>query len=129
MPMTAVPGSAEPRRRVLPPVTARAADETAVLPPVRDDQPSDRVPPGYFRDERPGRPAGGERERAHPGTPAGRTRGAGQAGDEPAPPRVPVGLGRGDPAGRSADAGGRTAGPRQDDDDGPDEAGGRRPRG
>ncbi|MEU4872753.1 dTMP kinase [Streptomyces sp. NPDC021608] len=27
-------------------------DETAVLPPVRDDSPSDRVPPGYFRDER-----------------------------------------------------------------------------
>ncbi|QKW28672.1 dTMP kinase [Streptomyces seoulensis] len=45
---------------VLPPVTG-AADETAVLPPVRDegpvpgrgDDPADRVPPGYFRDERP----------------------------------------------------------------------------
>jgi dTMP kinase len=42
---------------------AGAADETAVLPPVRDDSvgsgagvgdggPVDRVPPGYFRDER-----------------------------------------------------------------------------
>ncbi|MBC9714688.1 dTMP kinase [Streptomyces sp. TRM66268-LWL] len=34
-----------------------AADETAVLPPVRDarpaDDPADRVPPGLFRDERP----------------------------------------------------------------------------
>jgi dTMP kinase len=33
------------------------ADETTVLPPVRDDgdggDPADRVPPGYFRDERP----------------------------------------------------------------------------
>ncbi|MFI6691577.1 dTMP kinase [Streptomyces sp. NPDC050433] len=26
-----------------------AADETAVLPPVRDPDPADRVPPGYFR--------------------------------------------------------------------------------
>ncbi|MFF1305776.1 dTMP kinase, partial [Streptomyces sp. NPDC058307] len=26
-------------------------DETAVLPPVPADGPSDRVPPGYFRDE------------------------------------------------------------------------------
>ncbi|MEU5364609.1 dTMP kinase [Streptomyces sp. NPDC005925] len=26
------------------------ADETAVLPPVREDGPADRVPPGYFRD-------------------------------------------------------------------------------
>ncbi|GAB1328407.1 dTMP kinase [Streptomyces sennicomposti] len=49
-----------PVRDELPPVTG-AADETAVLPPVRDegpvpgrgDDPVDRVPPGYFRDERP----------------------------------------------------------------------------
>ncbi|MCX4576591.1 dTMP kinase [Streptomyces sp. NBC_01571] len=57
---------------VLPPVTPGASDETAVLPPVRDrapdsgrdrdrdrgrggdsaGDPSDRVPPGFFRDER-----------------------------------------------------------------------------
>ncbi|MEU6662590.1 dTMP kinase [Streptomyces sp. NPDC046821] len=43
----------------MPPHSASAADETAVLPPVRDAAPSaggapeDRVPPGYFRDERP----------------------------------------------------------------------------
>ncbi|MEU6668647.1 dTMP kinase [Streptomyces sp. NPDC046727] len=37
----------------LPPVPPGAADETAVLPPVRGDDPADRVPPGYFRDERP----------------------------------------------------------------------------
>ncbi|MFJ9757290.1 dTMP kinase [Streptomyces sp. NPDC101149] len=41
-----------------------AADETAVLPPVRDADaadPSDRVPPGFFRDERPApRPDGAE---------------------------------------------------------------------
>ncbi|GAA2939250.1 dTMP kinase [Streptomyces enissocaesilis] len=38
---------------VLPPVRdAGPADETAVLSPVRDE-PSDRVPPGFFRDEQP----------------------------------------------------------------------------
>ncbi|MYX14724.1 dTMP kinase [Streptomyces sp. SID8374] len=43
---------------------ARAADETAVLPPVRGDQPSDRVPKGYFRDEGPATPpAESENER------------------------------------------------------------------
>lgn len=42
----------------------RAADETAVLPPVRGDQPSDRVPKGYFRDEGPATPpAESENER------------------------------------------------------------------
>lgn len=57
------PGSAADETAVLPPVRpGSAADETAVLPPVRDDRgggeqgsgPADRVPPGYFRDERPG---------------------------------------------------------------------------
>ncbi|MFF3154732.1 dTMP kinase [Streptomyces sp. NPDC057910] len=43
---------------------ARAADETAVLPPVRGDAPADRVPPGLFRDERAaGNPAEGGNER------------------------------------------------------------------
>ncbi|MFF9023909.1 dTMP kinase [Streptomyces eurythermus] len=46
------PGAAD-ETAVLPPVTPGAADETAVLPPVRSDDPADRVPPGYFRDERP----------------------------------------------------------------------------
>ncbi|MFJ8826224.1 dTMP kinase [Streptomyces sp. NPDC102467] len=40
----------------LPP--AGAADETAVLPQV-SDATQDRVPPGYFRDERTGQPEGG----------------------------------------------------------------------
>ncbi|MFF1283294.1 dTMP kinase [Streptomyces sp. NPDC058299] len=46
----------------LPPVTdSGAADETAVLRPVREDAPAGRVPPGFFRDERPGgrRPGAG----------------------------------------------------------------------
>ncbi|MFF2849737.1 dTMP kinase [Streptomyces sp. NPDC058001] len=57
------PGPAD-ETAVLPPVREdRAADETAVLPPVRQDgpapresggAPADRVPPGFFRDERPG---------------------------------------------------------------------------
>ncbi|MFF7737507.1 dTMP kinase [Streptomyces sp. NPDC007984] len=34
---------------VLPPVRSADAEETAVLPPVRGDDPADRVPPGYFR--------------------------------------------------------------------------------
>ncbi|QNE76529.1 dTMP kinase [Streptomyces finlayi] len=43
---------------------ARDADETAVLRPVRDEAPSDRVPPGIFRDERPAaRASEGENER------------------------------------------------------------------
>ncbi|WP_309060739.1 dTMP kinase [Streptomyces sp.] len=39
----------------VPPVSPGAADETAVLPPVREESRghADRVPPGYFRDERP----------------------------------------------------------------------------
>ncbi|MEU0674407.1 dTMP kinase [Streptomyces sp. NPDC006172] len=37
----------------LPPVRDEDAAETAVLPPVRGEGPGDRVPPGYFRDERP----------------------------------------------------------------------------
>ncbi|MFE6549281.1 dTMP kinase [Streptomyces sp. NPDC057746] len=58
-----VPGAAD-ETAVLPPVVPGAADETAVLPPVRDADaadPSDRVPPGFFRDERPApRPDGAE---------------------------------------------------------------------
>ncbi|MFF3661578.1 dTMP kinase [Streptomyces olivochromogenes] len=58
-----VPGAAD-ETTVLPPVAPRAADETAVLPPVRDGgvggaapdagagDPANRVPPGFFRDER-----------------------------------------------------------------------------
>ncbi|MBY8841929.1 dTMP kinase [Streptomyces sp. SP2-10] len=58
-----VPPGAADETAVLPPVSAErtagapqapgAADETAVLPPVRGDDPADRVPPGFFRDERP----------------------------------------------------------------------------
>src|SRR3954471_4380952 len=44
------PGAAE-ETAVLPPVAPGSADETAVLPPVPGDGSSDRVPPGYFRDE------------------------------------------------------------------------------
>ncbi|MER5891631.1 dTMP kinase [Streptomyces sp. NPDC001876] len=42
---------------------ARDADETAVLPPVRDEDPADRVPPGVFRDERRASPGENENER------------------------------------------------------------------
>ncbi|MDW4905037.1 dTMP kinase [Streptomyces sp. ADMS] len=54
-----VPPGAADETAVLPPVVPGAADETAVLPPVREDRagrrdgaPADRVPPGFFRDER-----------------------------------------------------------------------------
>ncbi|MFC9913752.1 dTMP kinase [Streptomyces sp. NPDC127197] len=53
-------GSAD-ETAVLPPVAPGAEDETAVLPPVPGENPVDRVPPGFFRDERPGAgPDGGE---------------------------------------------------------------------
>jgi dTMP kinase len=72
-PAAAGPADAE-ETAVLPPVrdTGAAAaapadaEETAVLPPVRDAGPAaDRVPPGFFRDEEPGR-AGAERTRELP---------------------------------------------------------------
>ncbi|MGW2705734.1 dTMP kinase [Streptomyces sp. NPDC001340] len=50
----AAPPASADETAVLPPVTPGAADETAVLPPVRGDAPADRMPPGFFRDERPG---------------------------------------------------------------------------
>ncbi|MEU0069555.1 dTMP kinase [Streptomyces sp. NPDC006332] len=50
LPQPPVPPGAADETAVLPPVPG-AADETAVLPPVQDDTPSDRVPPGFFRDE------------------------------------------------------------------------------
>ncbi|MFF8942601.1 dTMP kinase [Streptomyces sp. NPDC014864] len=48
------PAGAADETAVLPPVPPEgAADETAVLPPVGgDDGSEDRVPPGFFRDER-----------------------------------------------------------------------------
>ncbi|MFE0511404.1 dTMP kinase, partial [Streptomyces sp. NPDC058964] len=59
-----VPGAAD-ETAVLPPVPPGAADETAVLPPVQADGPADRMPRGFFRDERPA---------AGPEGPADRTR-------------------------------------------------------
>ncbi|MEU2226864.1 dTMP kinase [Streptomyces sp. NPDC018347] len=50
--LPAVPGAADDTA-VLPPVVPGAGDETAVLPPVRGGDPADRVPSGFFRDERP----------------------------------------------------------------------------
>ncbi|MFC9190795.1 dTMP kinase [Streptomyces cyaneofuscatus] len=62
---------------------ARAADETAVLPPVRDHQPSDRVPKGYFRDEGPASPpAESENERTRELPQVEDPRAMGQTGDE-----------------------------------------------
>ncbi|GAB7103405.1 hypothetical protein JCM4814A_17190 [Streptomyces phaeofaciens JCM 4814] len=63
------PAGAADETAVLPPVRdQRAADETAVLPPVRGDSPTDRVPPGFFRDERPaaGPDGSGDRTRELP---------------------------------------------------------------
>ncbi|MFI7017180.1 dTMP kinase [Streptomyces sp. NPDC050164] len=55
-----VPSGAGDETAVLPPVRPGDADETAVLPPVRDE-PVDRVPPGYFREDTPAaRPDGTE---------------------------------------------------------------------
>ena len=54
-----VPGAAD-ETAVLPPVSA---DETAVLPPVRGDDPAERVPRGFFRDERPAAGPDGSEDR------------------------------------------------------------------
>ncbi|MEU4927791.1 dTMP kinase [Streptomyces yokosukanensis] len=51
-PVSAGPAGSAEETAVLPPVVPGAADETAVLPPVRGDAPADRMPPGFFRDER-----------------------------------------------------------------------------
>lgn len=60
----------------------RDADETAVLPPVRGDQPSDRVPKGYFRDEGPASsPAESENERTRELPQIEDPQAAGPAGD------------------------------------------------
>ncbi|MFB6424690.1 dTMP kinase [Streptomyces microflavus] len=61
---------------------ARDADETAVLPPVGGDQPSDRVPKGYFRDEGPASsPAESENERTRELPQIEDPQAAGPAGD------------------------------------------------
>ncbi|MFJ9704831.1 dTMP kinase [Streptomyces sp. NPDC101234] len=63
------PVGAADETAVLPPVPSGAADETAVLPPVRDDAqapadaPADRMPRGFFRDERPGGNPDGSEDR------------------------------------------------------------------
>jgi dTMP kinase len=49
-----MPANAGDETTVLPQVTPGAAEETAVLPPVRGEAPADRVPQGFFRDERAG---------------------------------------------------------------------------
>ncbi|MGW0821898.1 dTMP kinase [Streptomyces sp. NPDC002845] len=83
-----VPPGASDETAVLPPVPPGAADETAVLPPVREEggagagsgDPADRVPPGFFRDERrASEGAGHDRTRELPqvdaeGTPRRRAR-------------------------------------------------------
>ncbi|MFE9771451.1 dTMP kinase [Streptomyces sp. NPDC005931] len=64
-----VPPGAADETAVLPPVGAgpagdpRDSEETTVLPPVREEGPGDRVPPGYFRDERPAAAPDGTEDR------------------------------------------------------------------
>ncbi|AIR99683.1 dTMP kinase [Streptomyces glaucescens] len=72
------PGAAD-ETAVLPQVPG-AADETAVLPPVRGEAPADRVPRGFFRDERDGDGTGTD-------DPADRTRELPQIGAEDTAPR------------------------------------------
>ncbi|MDI3420455.1 dTMP kinase [Streptomyces luteolus] len=73
LPVAGGPDSEETAVLPQPPAPQSAADETAVLPPVRDagpagptgpaQAPTDRVPHGIFRDERPGPSAGSDNER------------------------------------------------------------------
>lgn len=85
---TTVLPAVEPRdvdeTAVLPPVTPGAADETAVLPPVRGDDPADRVPPGYFREDGPG---DGSVDRTREAEARDRTRELPQIDPDQAPPR------------------------------------------
>ncbi|MGX1271475.1 dTMP kinase [Streptomyces phaeoluteigriseus] len=61
LPQPPAPAGAADETAVLPPVRAASPeDETAVLPSVSGEQPGDRVPPGYFRDERAAGPDGTE---------------------------------------------------------------------
>ncbi|MEU3278699.1 dTMP kinase [Streptomyces antibioticus] len=79
------PAGAADETAVLPPVRdQRAADETAVLPPVRGDSPADRVPTGFFRDER-----GDAGPGAGPDGAEGSTRELPQVDEEGAPRRRP----------------------------------------
>ncbi|WP_155060082.1 dTMP kinase [Streptomyces blattellae] len=72
-----IPGAAD-ETAVLPPVPPGAADETAVLPPVQGEDPADRVPPGFFREES---------ARAQPDGTEDRTREMPQVDPEAAPRR------------------------------------------
>ncbi|MCX5170549.1 dTMP kinase [Streptomyces antibioticus] len=82
------PAGAADETAVLPPVRdQRAADETAVLPPVRGDGPADRVPTGFFRDERDERAEAGPG--AGPDGSEGSTRELPQIDEEGAPRRRP----------------------------------------
>ncbi|MGM9383387.1 dTMP kinase [Streptomyces antibioticus] len=82
------PAGAADETAVLPPVRdQRAADETAVLPPVRGDGPADRVPTGFFRDERDERAEAGPG--AGPDGSEGSTRELPQVDEEGAPRRRP----------------------------------------
>ncbi|MGQ4329941.1 dTMP kinase [Streptomyces hayashii] len=99
---THAPGGPSDETAILPPVRGRSGpgdrqgrsgpgdrrlhgpeDETAVLPPVRDTGPSDRVPPGYFRDERD------DRDGARPDGTDDRTRELPQVDEEGEPRQRP----------------------------------------
>ncbi|MEV6123878.1 dTMP kinase [Streptomyces sp. NPDC052077] len=73
----------EDETRVLPAVPPGAADETAVLPAVREEDPADRVPPGYFRDQG----ASGRRRGEAPRGPDDRTRELPRVDPDQPPPR------------------------------------------
>ncbi|WP_338484569.1 dTMP kinase [Streptomyces sp. SCSIO 75703] len=81
--LPAVSPRSEDETALLPPVPPGAADETAVLPPVREDDPADRLPRGYFRDEDPAARPGTARE------PEDRTRELPRIDAEQARPRRP----------------------------------------
>ncbi|MET7679047.1 dTMP kinase [Streptomyces sp. NPDC005423] len=89
LPQPPVPKGAADETAVLPPVPSRAADETAVLPPVRGQGPSNRVPSGFFRDERPGGRPEGKPADAASGAGQDRTRELPQVDEEGAPRRRP----------------------------------------
>ncbi|MDX3571184.1 dTMP kinase [Streptomyces sp. ID05-47C] len=121
LPQPPAPAGAADETAVLPPVRgANAEDETAVLPSVSGEHPGDRVPPGYFRDERAAGPDGTE----------DRTRELPQVDESGAPRRRP----RSDwaeetPLDDLPSLADELLGPHRDDDDRDDDRGGGRGRG
>ncbi|MFE1923934.1 dTMP kinase [Streptomyces asoensis] len=144
LPQPSIPPGAADETAVLPPVRAQGpedetavlppvrggdpAAETAVLPPVRDRDPSDRVPPGYFRDER-GEQDGTRSGGARPDGADDRTRELPQVDEEGSPRRPRPDWAEETPLDDLPTLADELLGPHRDDDGGDGDGGADRGRG